>query len=202
MGIGFVLLIWAVAGTILAGIGALLFGGLTSVLTRKVTRGRRRVIIAAGLLPFACLIWAGALFVFQALVNEGVLHRDPGLGDTWHCPLPNGYALMMIDVTDQGWVYNPKTQPGDGVVEQDDAVAGVRIVQIAGRYIAGGSDTRSFQHSGQNPQGSPQNRPTVVTSKPANGKWPGTRLFYSDASCGGKSVFVRQLRGPHLSTWP
>jgi len=52
------------------------------------------------------------------------------------------------------------------------------------------------------PQGSRQNRPTVVTSKPANGKWPGTKLFYSDASCGGKSVFVRQLRGPHLSTWP
>jgi hypothetical protein len=24
----------------------------------------------------------------------------------------------------------------------------------------------------------------------------------SAASCGGKSVFVRQLRGPHLSTWP
>jgi hypothetical protein len=49
-----------------------------------------------------------------------------------------------------------------------------------------------------------------VTSKPANGghfktgqrKWPGTKLFYSAASCGGKSVFVRQLRGPHLSTWP
>jgi hypothetical protein len=46
-------------------------------------------------------------------------------------------------------VYNPKTQPGDRVGEQDDAVAGVRIVQIAGRYIAGGSDTRSFQHLGQ-----------------------------------------------------
>src|SRR6202034_3997151 len=56
-------------------------------------------------------------------------------------------------------------------------------------------------HYSISPQGSPQNRPTVVTSKPANGKWPGTRLFYSDASCGGKSVFVRQLRGPHLSTW-
>jgi hypothetical protein len=47
-----------------------------------------------------------------------------------------------------------------------------------------------------------------VTSKAANGghfktgqrKWPGTRLFYSVASWGGKSVFVRQLRGPHLST--
>src|ERR1019366_8513959 len=51
--------------------------------------------------------------------------------------------------------------------------------------------------------------PSGVTSKAANGghfktgqrKWPGTRLFYSAASCGGKSVFVRQLRGPHLSTW-
>jgi hypothetical protein len=32
------------------------------------------------------------------------------------------------------------------------------------------------------PQGSPQKRPMVVTSKPANGMWPGTRLFYSDAS--------------------
>src|SRR5712692_4403016 len=49
-----------------------------------------------------------------------------------------------------------------------------------------------------------------VTLKPANGgqgktgqrKWPGTKLFYPAASCGGKSVFVRQLRGPHLRTCP
>ncbi len=49
-----------------------------------------------------------------------------------------------------------------------------------------------------------------VTLKTANGgqgktgqrKWPGTKLFYPVASCGGKSVFVRQLRGPHLSTCP
>ena len=27
-------------------------------------------------------------------------------------------------------------------------------------------------------------------------------MFYPAASCGGKSVLVRQLRGPHLSTWP
>lgn len=151
MGIGIVLLFWAVAGTVLAGVGAIVLGGATAFLTRKITRGRRRVIIAAGLLPFGCLVWAGGLFVFQALVNEGLLHRDPGLGDSWHCPLPNGYALVMIDVTDQGWVYNPKTQPeADGVGEQEDAVAGVRMVQVAGRYIAGGSDTRSFQHLGQN----------------------------------------------------
>lgn len=49
---------------------------------------------------------------------------------------------------------------------------------------------------------------SVVTPKPANGgqgktgqrKWPETKLFYPAASCGGKSIFVRQLRGPHLST--
>src|SRR5215470_13125245 len=38
-----------------------------------------------------------------------------------------------------------------------------------------------------------QNRPTRVT---------GTELFYSAESFGGKFVFVRQLRGPHLSTCP
>jgi len=52
---------------------------------------------------------------------------------------------------------------------------------------------------------------SVITSKAANSyhfktgqrKWPsGTRLFYPAASCGGKSIFVRQLRGPHLSTCP
>ncbi len=50
--------------------------------------------------------------------------------------------------------------------------------------------------------------PSVVTPKPANGgqgktgqrKRPGTKLFYPAACCGGKSIFVRQLRGPHLST--
>src|SRR5579862_6224277 len=49
---------------------------------------------------------------------------------------------------------------------------------------------------------------SVVTSKPANGghgktgqwTWPGTRLFYSAESSACKFVFVRQLRGPHLST--
>jgi hypothetical protein len=51
---------------------------------------------------------------------------------------------------------------------------------------------------------------SVVTSKAANGghfktgqrMWAGTRWFYANFSCSGKSVFVRQLRGPHLRTWP
>ncbi len=56
----------------------------------------------------------------------------------------------------------------------------------------------------------PTSLSSVVTPKPANGgqgktgqrKRPGTQLFYPATSCGGKSIFVRQLRGPHLGTCP
>lgn len=143
MGIGIVLIFWAVAGTILAGTGALVFGGATTFLTRRA-ENRKPVVITAIVFPFACLGWAAALFIFQAIVNGSLLHRDMGLGDSWECPLPNGYAIMMIDVTDNGWVYNPKTQSGGGVGEAEDAVAGVRKVQIAGRYILGASDSHWF----------------------------------------------------------
>ncbi len=149
MGLGLVLLFWAVIGSILAGIGAAVFGGVAAFFTRGVNQGRKRVIIAGGLFPFLCLGWGGCVFVFQAVVNEGLLHRDLGLGDTWHAPLPNGYQIMMIDVTDQGWVYNPKTQPGSAVGERDDAIAGVRTVQIAGQYILGSTDSKAFSHLGQ-----------------------------------------------------
>lgn len=149
MGLGIVLLLWLVVGTVLTAIGAATLAGITALLTRGVTNGRRRIIIAAALFPFVCLCWAGVIFVFQAVVNEGLLHRDLGLGDTWHAPLPNGYQIMMIDVTDQGMVYNPKTQPGSGVGEREDAVAGVRSVQVAGRYILGAADTKSFEHLGK-----------------------------------------------------
>jgi hypothetical protein len=143
MGIGFVLMFWAIAGTIVAGVGVLFFGGATGFLTRGARTGRRRVILAASAFPFVCLGWAGTVFVFQALVNELLLHRDPGLGDTWHCPLPNGYSLLMIDLMDQGWVYNPKTQP-ESVTEREDSIAGVRKLQVAGRYILGASDSKWF----------------------------------------------------------
>lgn len=149
MGLGFVLIFWAVIGSILTGIGAAVFAAAAAFFTRGVKGGRRRVIIAAGLFPFLCLGWGACVFVFQAVVNEGLLHRDVGLGDTWHSPLPNGYQIMMIDVTDQGWVYNPKTQPGSGIGERDDAIAGVRTIQVAGQYILGGTDSKAFDHLGQ-----------------------------------------------------
>jgi hypothetical protein len=141
MGIGIVLLIWAIVGSVLAGVGAVVVGGATDLLTKRAKEKRGKVVLAASLFPFTCLVWAGLVFVFQAAVNSTVLHRDPGLGDTWECPLPNGYQLLMIDVTDYGLVYNPKTQGWDeGVGDRDDAISGVRLLQVSGRYIIGGAD--------------------------------------------------------------
>jgi hypothetical protein len=152
MGLGIVLIFWAVVGTLVASVGALTLAGTTTFLTRLVPAGRRKAILAAAIFPFICLGWGAVVFVFQAAVNEVLLDRDLGIGDTWHAPLPNGYQIMMIDVTDQGWVYNPRTQPGSGIGEQHDAVAGVRKVQVAGRYILGGTDSKSFEHLGEENQ--------------------------------------------------
>jgi hypothetical protein len=149
MGIIMVLLIYVVVGGALACIAAAVFGGITALVTRSAKQGRRGVLIVSVLLPFACGAWAFAVFVTQAIINETLLNRDMGLGDTWHCPLPNGYQIMMIDVTDQGWVYNPKTQPNGGVGERDDAVSGVRLLQVAGRYILGAVDSRAFEDIGK-----------------------------------------------------
>ena len=54
----------------------------------------------------------------------------------------------MIDTTEDGFVYNPKTQPEGTVAvseDEEDAVAGVRVLQIAGRSTLRGSDSRTFE---------------------------------------------------------
>jgi hypothetical protein len=155
MGILFVLVFWAVLGFVMAVVGGVAARRITRALTRNQADGPHRpackkVVLFASILPFACLIWAAAIFVFQAAVNTTLLHRDLGLGDASYCPLPNGYALLMIDVNDQGTVYNPKTQPGDAVGDQDDAISGVRELQIVGPYIFGGFDSDYSKHFGQN----------------------------------------------------
>lgn len=147
MGLPVVLLFWAVIGLILACISSCVLGLGVWLLTRGAGAGRRRTIAAALVLPFACGVWTTVLFVVQAVINESVLHRDLGIGDTWHCPLPNGYHVMMIDVTDQGTVYNPATQRSRGSVSsQEDAVFGVRTLQIAGPLIFGAADSSAFEH--------------------------------------------------------
>jgi hypothetical protein len=147
MGIIFVLLFWGAAGMILAGLGALMAGAAAAYFSRGVRQGRGKVVIAAVSRPVACLAWAATVFVLQWAVNEGYRQRDPGLGDTWKCPLPNGYAVLMTDVTEQGCVYHPKRQKStDSVADREEAFDGVRVLQVSDRYIAGGADSRWFSH--------------------------------------------------------
>jgi hypothetical protein len=98
------------------------------------------------LLPFACLAWAGAVFVLQALVNEELLHRDFGVGDGWHAPLPNGYVVSFIDVTDQGSIC-PAKAGGDGCTHP--SIDGIRLLQLSGPYLLGAADSHLLEHFGQ-----------------------------------------------------
>jgi len=148
MGLVLLLFLWAGVGCVFVAIGSAILGVTTYLLTRKVGAGRRRAIVAAVFLPPACLAWAAVMFSFQAIVNEGLLDRDLGAGDTWHAPLPNGYQILMIDATDQGWVYNPRSQKDSIVVTREDSVSGVRELEVSGRYILGGTDSKGFEHLG------------------------------------------------------
>lgn len=147
MGIGIVLLFWAIAGCFLAAVAAVGLSGLTGYLTRG-KEGSGKIVTATLTYPFISLAWVAATFFISAVVNVGFLDRDPGIGDSWDCPLPNGYHLLAIDDPDYGVVYNPKTQQTSHVVaDKEDAISGVRMVQVSGRFIFGGIDNDAFASS-------------------------------------------------------
>lgn len=151
MGIGFVLILYAAALCIAAAVGSGVLAAATFLLTKRARAGRKRVLIASAAFPFLCVAFAGAWFMAYATINEVVFHRDPGLGDTWETPLPNGYALLMIDVTDEGTIYNPKTQGGYGsVFSRADTEFGVRRLQVSGKRIFGARDSGYLGRIGQN----------------------------------------------------
>ncbi len=104
---------------------------------------RTRILHNAQALPYACLAWAAVVFVFQGVVNTEFLGRDVGLGDSAQAPLPNGYALEIIDVTEI--VFNPTTQSPNRIDEtQRDVVANVRDLQVSGAKILGRTDSGSY----------------------------------------------------------
>lgn len=153
----FVLVFWGIVGTVAAGISALVLRAITSKLTKGENAGqhkssRDKALKFAVFLPFACLMWAGLVFVFKGAINAIYLHRDIGVGDSSYCPLPNGYSIIMIDVDDQGTVYNPKTQLSeDSVTDKEDAVSGVRELQVDGVYLFGAADSKYSEHFAQAP---------------------------------------------------
>lgn len=66
-----------------------------------------------------------------------------GWGDSWDTPILGDYHLMMIDVTDQGTVYNRADRTvyrGDSVSwspGQQDVIAGVRRLEVRPPFLFG-----------------------------------------------------------------
>jgi hypothetical protein len=136
MGLLFVLIIWALVGIILGSVSSIILLAAAAFFTNKGQPNRRRILFSAALFPFKFIAWLVFLFIIQAIVNVSVFGNDIGIGDAWQTTLPNGYAILMIDVLDYGTVYNPKTQRRPGAVfSQDDAIFGVRQMQVEGSYI-------------------------------------------------------------------
>jgi hypothetical protein len=144
MGIGLALVSWCVKGTIIATFLAVLAGTLTAICIPHGRARRTRHILWACVYPFAVSFWFLAVFVFQAYVNESMLYRDAGIGHTWQTPLPNGYAVLLLDEKHDGTVFDPNTHfsnTSNNDIHPDgpDAVSGVRLLQVAGNKIFGGA---------------------------------------------------------------
>lgn len=150
MGPGLVL--WAIAGAAVSLVGAIVLAGLAFVLTRHVEKRTALLIrLAAIALPFLSVGWLFAVLIAQGVVNTMYFHRDMGFGDSWYTPLPNGYSILMIDVTDSGMVC--KTVPGEDAPcnggEQSDVLSSVTKLQLAGQYMLGESNPPSLDSSAQ-----------------------------------------------------
>lgn len=144
MGNGITFLVWALLGTAPACLAALLFGGAAAYATRNAGHERKKLVLAIGAFPVACVFWAGLMFSFQAAVNVRLLQRDSGFGDISHCPLPNGYALLMVGTKESGFVYNPRTQKGVLPEPQQNAVGSVEGLQVSGQYLLGSTEPMAW----------------------------------------------------------
>jgi hypothetical protein len=204
MGIIVVLIFYAAGLTIAACIGSVVLGIVTFALTKSAGPERRRAVLASIIFPFACVIFAGGWFVAYAVINYDLFHRDPMLGDSWETPLPNGYALMMIDTTDQGTVYNPKTQADRGlVIGREDALFGVRQLQVSKDLIFGARDSGYFDRIGQDSR-AVDSYFELNTSQKTHTEFRSLEELRRRATSEGVSLNLREFQsvfGDYRTTW-
>jgi hypothetical protein len=141
MGIAFVLLVWLVFGVVTAAVTNLLLVGCTALATRK--RGpRKALLLFSAAIPVGAITWLFTVGVCLGILNELVFDRDFGLGNGFHCRLPNGYRLYMIDVMD----YATLSQP------DKPSALNVRELQLEDGFVLGVSQEWDFLHT---PVGTP-----------------------------------------------
>jgi len=157
MGIGVAFIFFCILGTL----AALVAGGVLFVFARRVAKNapskafaKSRLGRFAFILPFASLGWAVVVFVLYAFINEGLLHRSPGLGDSANCPLPNGYAIAIVDAT--AILFNPRTQGGNSLggnslTDGPDAAMPLVRLQVAGNNMFGSTAFNQSSYEQGNP---------------------------------------------------
>lgn len=129
MGIGFVLIVWALLLVVLA-IPVMHILLLVANRTGGRARAKRVFRFAAVAAPLAAG-YAGAGFLAYAFWCREVRSVDPGIGDWASVPLGEGFSLSFIDVPDAAFI--SERHKTDGVALES------RITQIgqAGRYVYG-----------------------------------------------------------------
>jgi hypothetical protein len=105
VGLGFVLVFWALLGGIGAVVCALALGAWSWWNHRRAP-GCIRILhpLAAAALPFLLLAYAGAAFTGYAVWCAAIRDVDPGIGDGWQVPLGHDLFFCMIDVPDEGFL--------------------------------------------------------------------------------------------------
>jgi len=146
MGIGIVLIFYFIGLSVAAAASSAVLVIATRWYLRKALGGRRRMMVLAGVFPFLCVAYAGAWFIGYAAINDIVFHHDPMLGDSWYTNIGDGYAISMIDVTDQGTVH-PTSGPDNGL-DNPQGIPGVRRLQVSGDYLLGSQDKDWFANLG------------------------------------------------------
>ena len=133
MGIGFVLLFWAlILGVVAVPVSIAL--GLWSWWNERRAHGRGWIFKAliAAVLPFILLGYAGAAFGVYAIWCEAVRDVDAGTGDVWRVPVANDHYFCMIDVPDDGYLLK-------GGCTGSPIVDGITELAVAGDLVLGTS---------------------------------------------------------------
>jgi len=124
------------------GLRALMLAYLGTLAFRLPRRGRPLTVAFTKAIPLSILAWL-VIGLTLALASE---QTDVTFQGT--CKLPGDYSLMVVDADGSGWVYKAGNEIKGGDVKwQRDGIGGVENLQIAGRYILGGRDSRGFRPS-------------------------------------------------------
>ena len=116
----------------LASVAAVAVRGIVRRALPLAAAGRPIAEKAAFILPLVCVVFWAISWIAYAAINDRVFHRDPGLGDSWFTPMPNGDVLAAIDIPDVGYIET------SGQVQ---LVSDVTRLQVDPGWIAGSYDT-------------------------------------------------------------